>query len=305
MIMHIILQQQRKNIYKRIILLILVFATHSIGEGQTKKVRSILEESRDNCVKISVHSTNSLGTGFFLDDLHIATCFHVIGSWQINQSVNPPEANILLGTGIKVLLEDGEVIDAEIVTPTPTTNIKLQEAPSPNTQTLLTPVIQDFAVLKLKSKPKAIIKANPIYTEKNLPQIGSDILFSGYPFGTPAMITHKGMISGMAAGDQLICIQAPINKGNSGGALLTTKGEIIGIVSDREGGISLGLQELSKYIENTKKEGSVLIMGVDQLAVTKEIIQTLDTYISTGIGYARPVKYLKDYLNKNPEILKK
>jgi hypothetical protein len=48
----------------------------------------------------------------------------------------------------------------------------------------------------------------------------------------------------------------------------------------------------------------VKLMGVDPLQATKNIIQTLDQYISTGIGYARSIKFAREYLGKHPELLK-
>src|SRR5258707_674336 len=83
------------------------------------------------------------------------------------------------------------------------------------------------------------------------------------------------------------------NKGNSGGALLNTVGQAIAIVSMREGGISRGLQELTVHITETSKQGGVALMGVDPLQAMRAIIQTLDTHISTGIGYARSSRFLQ------------
>lgn len=45
--------------------------------------------------------------------------------------------------------------------------------------------------------------------------------------------------------------------------------------------------------------GSVQLMGVDPLQTAKETIKVLDTYISTGIGYARSIKFLVDYKQKH------
>jgi hypothetical protein len=111
------------------------------------------------------------------------------------------------------------------------------------------------------------------------------------------------MVSGQDSATSLIFVQAPINKGNSGGALLNAQGHVIGIVSMREGGISRGLSELTKYIDQASSHGSVQIQGVDTLQATKAIVQTLDQYISTGIGYARAIKFAREYLAKNPGLL--
>ncbi|MBI5912096.1 MAG: hypothetical protein HY848_19375 [Betaproteobacteria bacterium] len=88
------------------------------------------------------------------------------------------------------------------------------------------------------------------------------------------------------------------------GALLNSQGHAVGIISMREGGISLGLHELSAYINRTSSHGSVQIMGVDPLQATKAIIQTLDQFISTGIGYARSIRFSREWLSKNQGLLK-
>jgi hypothetical protein len=113
------------------------------------------------------------------------------------------------------------------------------------------------------------------------------------------MVTHFGTISGITKDKSVICVQAATNKGNSGGALIDKKGEVIGIISMREGGISLGLQNYLNQINQAEKMGSVQIMGIDPLQATKETINVLDTYISTGIGYARRSTFLNDYIKKN------
>jgi hypothetical protein len=46
------------------------------------------------------------------------------------------------------------------------------------------------------------------------------------------------------------------------------------------------------------------LLGVDPLQATKAIIDTLDRYISTGIGYARTTNFARDYLAKYPTRLK-
>jgi len=240
--------------------------------------QDIIQSSRANCVKIESRSGGISGTGFLLDQQFVATCFHVVANIEVQDSTI--QWNIF--QDLKVILSTGDTIDAKCVSgPT-------KEDPAP--------LLYDFAVLKLASKQKLSAEPNPIANVDTPLAVGSDIVFSGYPLATPAMVTHKGIISGVSPDANIICIEAPVNKGNSGGALLNAKGEVIGIISMREGGISQGLMELTKYIQATEKQGSVRLMGVDPLQATKEIINVLDTYISTGIGYARSIKFLRKYL---------
>ena len=240
----------------------------------------IIQSSRANCVKIESQSAGISGTGFLLDAQHVATCFHVVANIELRDSTL--HWNIF--QDLKVILATGDTVRATCV------SIPTKSDPSP--------LFYDFAVLKLNDKQLLRVEPNSITKIDTPLDIGSEIFFSGYPLATPSMVTHEGIVSGVSPDANIICIEAPVNKGNSGGALLNARGEIIGIISMREGGISQGLMELSKYIESTESKGSVKIMGIDPLQSTKEIINVLDTYISTGIGYARSIKFLREYLHK-------
>ena len=243
----------------------------------------IIELSRNSCVKISSKADNSMGSGFFISDDLIATCFHVIAS--ISQ--NGKQINWNIYQDLQITTITGEIINVNCIT-SPT-----QKDPSP--------LFQDFAVLKLTNKPTNLKNYILQFSDKDIKtlKIGSDCYFSGYPLFTPALITHKGMISGVDDSGSIICIQGSINKGNSGGALISDDGKVMGIISMREGGISKALEDLTVYIEATAKQGSVHLMGVDPLQAIKETVKTLDTYISTGIGYARNIKFLKEFSYKN------
>jgi len=280
-----------------VILLLLLF----VQSGLCAEMKPI-SSSRANAVRVKVPSLDSAGTAFFLDGEHVITAFHVVGKVNIDKSRTPPEAQLTTGTDISVVLGTGEEIPAQIVAPRLTqTLFKLTDVLP---ESLSVPITKDFAILKLRQKPKSSIIPNPLLRGKPLPPIGSEVVFSGYPLKSPTMLTHKGMISGITDDQAVICIEAPINKGNSGGSLLNEQGEVIGIITNREGGISKGLDELVVYINETRKRGGVAIIGVNPLDVIQELIKTLDIYISPGIGYARTIKHIVDYIDRNPEILK-
>jgi S1-C subfamily serine protease len=253
--------------------------------GAMAQVTNVLEVSRDSSVKLTSQSGNSSGSGFLINDQYVLTCFHVLAALSAQGSA----INWSLYPDLQVTLSSGETIAATVV------SVPTQADPSP--------VLQDFALVKLKSKPLKNSTKLQLASDKETLKVGDDVVFSGYPLATPGMVTHRGMVSRFDSSATLIFVQASINKGNSGGALLNTQGHVVGIVSMREGGISQGLQELSSHIDQTSYQGSVQLMGVDPLQATRAIIQTLDQYISTGIGYARSIRFARAYLDKNQGLL--
>lgn len=261
-----------------------LFVILSLLGTRVGNAMDIIDLSRNSTVEITSVKGKSKGTGFFISDSLVVTCFHVVSTVTVQQQ----QTNFTIFQDLKVKTNSGEILSANCIS-----------APS---QSDPSPLQFDFAILKVASKPKHT--QSVLFSKVNEWKVGSEVYFSGYPLATPAMVTHKGMISGMDQSGSIICIQAPINKGNSGGALLSSEGEVLGIISMREGGISKGLEQLSKDIEATSSHGSITMMGVDPLQSIRAVIGTLDTYISTGIGYAINIKHLREYWAKHPEFSK-
>ncbi len=252
---------------------------------------NVITTSRASCVKIFSNTNTAKGSGFFLDAEYVATCFHVIADISVTSNANKEiQINYDLHPDLVVETGDGERLQATCV------SIPNQADP--------TPLVRDFAILKLKKKPKTTIQAILLVKQQTTPNVGDVVVFSGYPLSSPTMLTHRGMISGIATQRNLLCLQAPVNKGSSGSAVLNREGKVLAIVTSREGGISQDLDNLRKYIVKTEKKGGISIMGVNPLQASKEIINVLDRNISTGIGYGNDIRFLSDYISKH-NILKK
>ncbi|HPF26968.1 MAG TPA: trypsin-like peptidase domain-containing protein [Steroidobacteraceae bacterium] len=137
----------------------------------------------------------SLGSGVILDAAgHIVTNHHVIAT----------------ADAVRVQLADGRAADATIVGRDPDT---------------------DLAVLKIDLPRLPVM---PLGRSNQL-RVGDVVLTIGNPVGLSQTVT-QGIVSatgrgqlGVATFENFIQTDAPINAGNSGGALINTSGELIGI----------------------------------------------------------------------------
>jgi serine peptidase DegS len=141
------------------------------------------------------HIVGSLGSGVIVDtDGHIVTNHHVIAN----------------ADSIRVQLADGRVADARIVGRDPDT---------------------DLAVLKIDLSPLPVTT----FGRSDQLRVGDVVLAIGNPFGLSQTVTH-GIVSatsrqqlGIAPLEDFIQTDAPINVGNSGGALVDASGALVGI----------------------------------------------------------------------------
>lgn len=138
----------------------------------------------------------SLGSGVIVDNAaHVITNHHVIAS----------------ADRIRAVLSDGRIADARIVGRDPDT---------------------DLAVLQLDLKGK--VPVMPLGHSDRL-RVGDIVLAIGNPVGLSQTVT-QGIVSatgrgqlGVATFENFIQTDAPINFGNSGGALINANGELVGI----------------------------------------------------------------------------
>jgi serine protease DegS len=138
----------------------------------------------------------SLGSGVIVDRKgHVVTNHHVIASADL----------------IRAQLADGRVAEARVVGRDPDT---------------------DLAILQLDLKNN--IPVMPLGHSDRL-RVGDIVLAIGNPVGLSQTVT-QGIVSatgraqlGVATYENFIQTDAPINVGNSGGALINTNGELIGI----------------------------------------------------------------------------
>jgi serine protease Do len=193
----------------------------------------------------------SLGSGFIIDKTgYIVTNNHVIeGADQIT-----------------AVLQDERKFEAKLIGRDPKT---------------------DLALLKVKSS-----KDLPYvpFGASDTARVGDWVLAIGNPLGlggtvTAGIISARGRDIRSGPYDDYIQTDAPINRGNSGGPLFNTKGEVVGIntaiLSPSGGSIGIGFSIPSQLavgvIDQLRKFGSTRRgwLGVQIQAVTEEIAESL------------------------------
>ena len=166
-----------------------------------------------------MRAVEARGSGFIVDpDGTIITNNHVVKD----------------ASRVQVTLSDGEKLNAKVVGTDPRT---------------------DIAVLKVDAgHPLPYLQLGD---SKDV-QVGEWVIAIGNPFGlsesvTAGIVSAVGRSIGAGPYDQFIQVDAPINRGNSGGPLITQDGKVVGmntaILSPSGGSIGIGFAIPSNMIE--------------------------------------------------------
>jgi serine protease Do len=153
----------------------------------------------------------------------------------------------------------------------------------------------DLALLKIEAA-----NLHPLTLgDSDAVQVGDIVLAVGNPLGigqtvTSGIVSAKGRSTGVGDGsyEDFLQTDAPINQGNSGGALVNTKGELVGInsqiLSVSEGNIGIGFaipaNMARRVMDQLKTEGRVhrAQLGVSVQPVTSDLAASLSLSDTRG-----------------------
>lgn len=202
------------------------------------------------------------GSGVILSaDGYIVTNNHVIESAQ----------------KIQVTLNNGEEYDAEVVGTDPTT---------------------DIALIKIDADELPFLT----FSNSDNVRLGEWVLAVGNPFNLTSTVTAGivsaksrsiGIIAEQTAIESFIQTDAAVNPGNSGGALVNTSGELVGInsaISSRSGsyeGYSFAVPSniVKKVVEDLLEYGTVqrAFIGVNISDINSRMVEELDLEVNNGV----------------------
>ena len=204
------------------------------------------------------------GSGFFIS----ADGFAVTNNHVVEKATN-----------VDISTDDGKTYSAKVIGTDPRTDLALIKVEGSN-----------FPYVKLAEAA---------------PRIGDWVLAVGNPFGlggtvTAGIVSARGRDIGAGPYDDFLQIDAPVNKGNSGGPTFNTEGSVIGvntaIFSPSGGSVGIAFaipaETVKTVVAQLKDKGSVTRgwIGVQIQPVTPEIAESLGMKKSGGALVAEPQK---------------
>jgi serine protease Do len=202
------------------------------------------------------------GSGFFISsDGYAVTNNHVVDKAE----------------SVKVITDDGQTHKAKVIGTDPRT---------------------DLALIKVEGGPFPYVKLSD-----KTPRIGDWVLAVGNPFGlggtvTAGIVSARGRDINSSPYDDFIQIDAPVNKGNSGGPAFDTEGNVIGvntaIYSPSGGSVGIAFaipaDTVKSVVSQLREHGMVTRgwIGVEIQPVTKDIADSLGLKKAEGALVAEP-----------------
>jgi S1-C subfamily serine protease len=244
-----------------------------------------IQSARSAVLEILVAGQRN-GTGFCVSpDGEIATATHVVGTPA------PTESNVVVNylQNLSVRFSDGRTV-------------AVQPVPNPSAEG----PFHDITILKADVKTPHFLRLGKPSAVRD----GDEVYLIGFPFDVPTSVSYRGNVSsqfhisvgslkGRAIQSSTIHVQAPIAKGFSGAPLLLMSDDtVVGVITNKLGGISKKLDEVRQSIQQTQNRGGVRIMGIDPNATSLELINVLDSFLSAGAGWAVSIDYVKPLLAK-------
>jgi serine protease Do len=209
------------------------------------------------------HVQTGLGSGFFISaDGYAVTNNHVVDHAK----------------SVKVTTDDGVTYTAKVIGTDARTDLALIRVDGKN----------NFAYVNF---------------EDEAPRVGDWVVAVGNPFGlggtvTAGVISARGRDIGSGPYDDYLQIDAPINKGNSGGPAFDMKGNVVGIntaiYSPSGGSVGIGFdipaQTAKLVVAQLREKGAVTRgwLGVQIQPVTSEIAESLGLKKAEGALVAEP-----------------
>jgi Do/DeqQ family serine protease len=205
----------------------------------------------------------------------------------------PPRRASGLGSGV-VLRADGYIAtNAHVVGDAERVQVEFHDRRTLSATVVGLDEASDLAVLKVDATDLPTV---PLGDTSGV-RVGDVVLALGNPLGvgqtvTMGIVSAKGRTTGLGADsyEDFIQTDAPINQGNSGGALVNLSGELVGINSQilsRSGGnIGLGFAIPAEMVRSVTDQ--LISDGVVRRSQLGVVVQGLTADLAAGLGLDEP-----------------
>src|SRR5688572_20953501 len=216
------------------------------------------------------------------------------------QGPQGPQLQRGLGSGVTVSADGTILTNAHVIEGADKITVLLADNKSYDAKLVGTDKPSDLAVLKIEAQNMPYLTLGNSDTVR----VGDIVLAIGNPLGigqtvTSGIISAKGRRTGLSDGqsfEDFLQTDAPINRGNSGGALVNLNGELIGINSQilsspGSGGGNIGIgfsipSNMAKTVmEQLLKDGRVRrgMLGINIQNLTDDTAKALDLKDTAGV----------------------
>jgi serine protease Do len=202
------------------------------------------------------------------------------------------------GSGFFITADGYAVTNNHVVQNAETVQVTTDDGKTYAAKVIGTDPRTDLALIKVDGKDFPYVKLGD-----TAPRVGDWVLAVGNPFGlggtvTAGIVSARGRDIGAGPYDDFIQIDAPVNKGNSGGPTFDVEGNVIGvntaIFSPSGGSVGIAFaipaETVKGVVAQLRDKGSVTRgwIGVQIQPVTPEIADSLGLKKATGALVAEP-----------------
>jgi serine protease Do len=210
------------------------------------------------------------------------------GSERVRPQLRPRQKQSALGSGVVVTTDGYILTNNHVVDGADTINVDFTDGRTVSAKVVGTDKPSDLALLKVTAPNlHALALGN-----SDAVRVGDVVLAVGNPLNigqtvTMGIISAKGRSTGVGDGsyEDFLQTDAPINHGNSGGALVNTRGELVGInsqiLSVSDGNIGIGfaipVNMARRVMDDLRTKGKVTRaqLGVTVQGVTADMAASL------------------------------
>jgi len=219
-----------------------------------------------------------------------------------NQAPNAPRGRQQVtgqGSGFFISADGYAVTNNHVVEKADTVEVTTDDGNTFSAKVIGTDPRTDLALIKVEGRNDLPF----VHFAERAPRIGDWVIAVGNPFGlggtvTAGIVSARGRDIGAGPYDDFIQIDAPVNKGNSGGPTFDVDGSVIGvntaIFSPSGGSVGIAFaipaETVKTVVMQLKDKGTVTRgwIGVQIQPVTAEIAESLSLKTAQGALVAEP-----------------